>query len=231
MAEPETAEEPSMEDILASIRRIISDDEETGEAAAETTQEAEVAEPEAQANQVDFDAIGEEDAEEDNDQSSIDDIFELTEVVEEEASDEPLGQDAVDEISFDNIGDEAEEEEVKEEAADLDFIDTEVEAAEAEPEPEPAPEPEPMPEVQMDNLDPVADGDALLSDGAQASASAAFGALASTMLSHTGGARTLEELVQDMLRPMLKGWLDENLPPLVEKLVREEIERVARRGS
>jgi cell pole-organizing protein PopZ len=32
-----------------------------------------------------------------------------------------------------------------------------------------------------------------------------------------------------MLRPMLKDWLDENLPPLVERLVREEIERVSRR--
>jgi cell pole-organizing protein PopZ len=41
-------------------------------------------------------------------------------------------------------------------------------------------------------------------------------------------ARTLEDLVQDMLRPMLKGWLDENLPGMVERLVRAEIERVAR---
>ena len=41
-------------------------------------------------------------------------------------------------------------------------------------------------------------------------------------------ARTLEDLVQDMLRPMLKGWLDENLPSMVERLVRAEIERVAR---
>jgi hypothetical protein len=58
--------------------------------------------------------------------------------------------------------------------------------------------------------------------------SAAFADLASTMLS--GNARTLEDLVQDMLRPMLKSWLDENLPTMVEKMVREEIERVARRG-
>ena len=41
-------------------------------------------------------------------------------------------------------------------------------------------------------------------------------------------ARTLEDLVQDMLRPMLKAWLDDNLPSMVERLVRAEIERVAR---
>jgi cell pole-organizing protein PopZ len=37
--------------------------------------------------------------------------------------------------------------------------------------------------------------------------------------------------MKEMLRPMLKAWLDDNLPPLVERLVREEIERVARRRA
>jgi cell pole-organizing protein PopZ len=41
-------------------------------------------------------------------------------------------------------------------------------------------------------------------------------------------ARTLDDLVQDMLRPMLKAWLDDNLPTIVERLVRTEIERVSR---
>jgi cell pole-organizing protein PopZ len=41
-------------------------------------------------------------------------------------------------------------------------------------------------------------------------------------------ARTLEDLVRDMLRPMLKSWLDENLPRVVERLVLAEIERVSR---
>lgn len=40
--------------------------------------------------------------------------------------------------------------------------------------------------------------------------------------------RSLDEIAQDMLRPMLQEWLDDNLPTLVERLVREEIERVAR---
>ncbi|MFN3501034.1 MAG: DUF2497 domain-containing protein [Allorhizobium sp.] len=40
--------------------------------------------------------------------------------------------------------------------------------------------------------------------------------------------RSLDEVAEEMLRPMLKDWLDDNLPTLVERLVREEIERVAR---
>jgi hypothetical protein len=43
-------------------------------------------------------------------------------------------------------------------------------------------------------------------------------------------ARTLEDIVKEMMRPMLKDWLDENLPGLVERIVRAEIERVARGG-
>ncbi|WP_420867633.1 PopZ family protein [Afifella marina] len=66
----------------------------------------------------------------------------------------------------------------------------------------------------------------LLSDDADEAVSGAFNSLAHTILSQN--ARTLEDLVSEMLRPMLKEWLDDNLPPLVERLVREEIERVSR---
>jgi cell pole-organizing protein PopZ len=41
----------------------------------------------------------------------------------------------------------------------------------------------------------------------------------------------MDELVRELLRPMLREWLDDNLPGIVEKLVRAEIERVARGGS
>ncbi|MBV9970500.1 MAG: DUF2497 domain-containing protein [Xanthobacteraceae bacterium] len=42
-----------------------------------------------------------------------------------------------------------------------------------------------------------------------------------------GGAdRTLEDIVRDLLRPLLQAWLDEHLPSIVERLVREEIARV-----
>jgi hypothetical protein len=40
--------------------------------------------------------------------------------------------------------------------------------------------------------------------------------------------RTLESLVRELLRPMLKTWLDDHLPPIVERLVREEIQRMSR---
>ena len=45
---------------------------------------------------------------------------------------------------------------------------------------------------------------------------------------HPRGGRTVEELVSELLRPMLKAWLDDNLPAIVERLVRAEIERVSR---
>ncbi len=54
----------------------------------------------------------------------------------------------------------------------------------------------------------------------------AFNTLANTVLSNN--ARTLEDLVREMLRPMLKSWLDDNLPGLVERIVKAEIERVSR---
>jgi cell pole-organizing protein PopZ len=49
-----------------------------------------------------------------------------------------------------------------------------------------------------------------------------------TMQVHTGGP-TIEDIVREELRPLLKSWLDANLPPMVERLVRTEIERVVGR--
>jgi hypothetical protein len=66
----------------------------------------------------------------------------------------------------------------------------------------------------------------LLSSATSAAVDSAFNALAHTVLVQNG--RTLEDLVREMLRPMLKTWLDDNLPGVVERLVRAEIERVAR---
>jgi cell pole-organizing protein PopZ len=67
---------------------------------------------------------------------------------------------------------------------------------------------------------------ALMSGATSAAVDSAFNALAQTVLVHN--ARTLEDLVREMLRPMLKVWLDDNLPGIVERLVRAEIERVSR---
>ena len=66
----------------------------------------------------------------------------------------------------------------------------------------------------------------LISRSTRAAVDSAFNSLAQTVL--VQNARTLEDLVREMLRPMLKSWLDENLPGLVERLVRAEIERVSR---
>jgi uncharacterized protein len=82
----------------------------------------------------------------------------------------------------------------------------------------PAPEP---PRPQFDGLEP-----SLVSASTSAAVDSAFNSLAQTVL--VQNARTLEDLVREMLRPMLKTWLDDNLPSMVERLVRAEIERVSR---
>jgi hypothetical protein len=66
----------------------------------------------------------------------------------------------------------------------------------------------------------------LMSSVTSAAVDSAFNSLAHTVL--VQNARTLEDLVREMLRPLLKTWLDDNLPGLVERLVRAEIERVSR---
>ena len=66
----------------------------------------------------------------------------------------------------------------------------------------------------------------LLSEAAGAQVAKSFGELAD--LFDGLERRSVEDMAQEMLRPMLQEWLDDNLPTLVERLVREEIERVAR---
>jgi cell pole-organizing protein PopZ len=66
----------------------------------------------------------------------------------------------------------------------------------------------------------------ILSRSTVAAVESAFNTLANTVLNNN--ARTLEDLVREMLRPMLKSWLDDNLPGLVERIVKAEIERVSR---
>jgi uncharacterized protein len=70
---------------------------------------------------------------------------------------------------------------------------------------------------------------ALISNTTMAAVDSAFNSLAGTVLGNN--ARTLEDLVKEMLRPMLKSWLDDNLPGLVDRIVRAEIERVSRGRS
>jgi cell pole-organizing protein PopZ len=185
------ANEPSMEEILASIRRIIADD--NGAPA-----DAPAASPEPAAESVEDE-----------------DVLDLAMIPAEPA---PVDDD----IEF------------REVAEPLLVVPPHLlQKEEEEPEPEPpppppvfVPRPEPEPESRHAALPPLQPEASLLSEATNASVASAFSALSSTIISHN--ARTLEDLVKEMLRPMLKGWLDENLPALVERLVKAEIERVTR---
>ena len=217
------AQEPSMEEILASIRKIIADEEATPKGAA-----AKAPAPEETISEDDLDKLFSSAGDEDEDD---DDVLELT---EEAAPDDPP--------LVEGFG----------EATDVTFEEiSEVEEPEIEPEPEPEPvpppppprpkpapamaaappppPPPPLPEpVRVPPPPPVelAEVAPLISQATEGVVSSAFSDLALTVLNRN--ARTLEDLVQEMLRPMLKAWLDQNLPGMVERLVRAEIERVTR---
>lgn len=196
-----------MEDILASIRRIISDEEPAASAASAGASAEDDASGEAMSqDDLDklFDSGGDADVEampDDIEAVETDDVFELTEDLavedEEDTSDKAMAA-AMDMEEFD--------------ASDVAFV-------ESEPEPAQAPRAAARPA-------PRADDDSLLSPVANRAVHAAFTNLAGTILSNN--ARTLEDLVKDLLRPMLKDWLDENLPSMVERMVRQEIERISR---
>jgi uncharacterized protein len=98
-------------------------------------------------------------------------------------------------------------------------------------------EPEPV-EQAAEPVEPVRDNDerpairrdareqALISAATAAAVESALNTLAEAVQVRNG--RTLEEVVTELLRPMLKSWLDDNLTGIVERLVRAEIERVTR---
>lgn len=198
--------EPSMEEILASIRRIIADDE--VKPAEEPAAEA--------APPVDLD-------------EDVLDLGAEADLIAAPVTEPPA---PVVEIPVAPIV--AEPSPVEDDAGDIDFLEH------AAPEPAPpvvAPPPQafvppPMPAFVLPEPShaPAAPFDMaqLLSDQTSSAVNNAFGHLAHTVLSNN--ARTLEDLVKDMLKPMLKTWLDDNLPTMVERLVRAEIERVARGG-
>jgi cell pole-organizing protein PopZ len=98
---------------------------------------------------------------------------------------------------------------------DLEFAEAAARAAPRQPAFEPPPFESAAPPAQQ-----------ILSHTTVSAVESAFNSLANTVLSNN--ARTLEDLVKEMLRPMLKSWLDDNLPGLVERIVKAEIERVSR---
>jgi len=101
---------------------------------------------------------------------------------------------------------------------DLEFTETVAARAVHRP---PAYEPPPF-----ESAAPSPPAQQILSRSTVSAVESAFNTLANTVLSNN--ARTLEDLVKEMLRPMLKSWLDDNLPGLVERIVKAEIERVSR---
>lgn len=189
-AAPAKSPDPSMEEILASIRRIIADDQGDGKARSGGAGEAAPA--------------GHED----------EDVLDLAAEPEAAPPSPPDLEIDLPDLSFQEAGEEA-----------------------RPPDrggPAPAPPVSARAEAPPRVARPAAAGrpegrlEALISSQTTASVGQAFNLLSHTVMSQN--ARTLEDLVKEMLKPMLKAWLDDNLPPLVERLVRTEIERVARGG-
>src|SRR5690606_3871695 len=119
------------------------------------------------------------------------------------------------------------------EAADEISLDDELSSA--FPEPEPAaefPTPEPLiagTDRGPDSVDPADERDAIMSDAPAAEVRASFGQLSDLLVAGYAGAdKTLEGMVREMLKPMLKTWLDQNLPEIVERTVARELARRAR---
>jgi len=248
MTQPAKVTEPSMEEILASIRRIIADDEAkpppaeaakpapapaakpmadippskiaTAKPAAEKpapspAKPAPPPPPAADAgpnSQDDIDAL----------LAGLDEATPAPEVraAEPEPEPEPDVLELTDDMAMDPAPTPAPPPSFRkvEPRDDLEF-------AEAAP-PRPTPPPSYAP-VDYD-APPLPPQQPMLAQSTVSAVESAFNSLAHTVLS--SNARTLEDLVKEMLRPMLKSWLDDNLPGLVERIVKAEIERVSRGG-
>jgi hypothetical protein len=202
------AQEPSMEDILASIRRIIADDDGKAAQPAPSPKPApKQPEQSVPQSQDDIDAlfatmdVAPEPPPPPPPTKPVTRAPEPLDLTEQMAAPRPAPrpfrqiEPVIDDIGFSEV-----------------------------PEPPPPVAPKPSQRIPAPLPAPVAED--LLSGSATASIQQAFGALSHTILAQN--ARTLEDIVRDMLRPMLKSWLDDNLPTLVERLVRAEIERVSR---
>jgi cell pole-organizing protein PopZ len=91
---------------------------------------------------------------------------------------------------------------------------------------------EPQDEVYESAAAQPAPAPRLVSDDAASASRDALAALSALLIKPEGEAasNTLEGLVREMLRPMLKEWLDARLPELVQSLVEKEIARISGRG-
>lgn len=234
MGRAEQAADPSMEEILASIRKIIAEDSPAPEAAAETVparsgpQLAVVPDPVVEDDETADEVSGTVPEETAPDESAADEPEARADLHEPEAArSEPVPADMAEPVGMSAAPEpspEADREPLQDAISQM--------VAEAAPQPEPASATtaatETTSRAKPAGAEPAAGGkaDGLLSPHANEAVQSAFDQLAHTILGQQS--RTLEDLVQEMLRPMLRNWLDDNLPVLVERLVREEIERVSR---
>ena len=214
-------QEPTMEEILASIRRIINEDEEGEGGEAEATAEPEpemAAEPEPTPEPEPEPELATEPEPEPEPQIEAEPEFETEPemVAEPEPEPEPeLAEDDVLELT-EKVEDEAVGTDPVAVSDDLMIVDREDEI-----EPEPTPEPEPA---------LLAEDEPLVDEAPASMAASAFSSLSENLKVSSGDGQTLEAIVRELMRPMLKEWLDQNLPTIVEQKVEEEIERIARRG-
>jgi cell pole-organizing protein PopZ len=202
MSDPESQGEPSMEEILASIRRIISDEEEEGGAGGDgVTAASDDADPIELTQELKEDgSVVDLSAAEPNQEEDRGEADPSLETASEKMADDKKAQG--------QSGKSGE---------DIELVESdEVEEAKA-----PAPEEE-------------ADDEGLLSDSAASAAMASMSEVVAAAKTTTappsiGDGRTLEDLAREMIAPELKTWLDQNLAPLVERVVREEIKKMVRR--
>ena len=234
--------EPSMDEILSSIRQIIADDDAAGVPRRPTIQ---AAPPPMQATPARpmADSL-------DRDLSDMLDDIEPLELSSNQIVDE--GSDDVGGFSFDSIlADTAVEDEptaaapqlVEPDDVTFDLADVVEEEelpafdpppmAVVPPAPAPAPEPASRPQPSVAQAAPLPDPtlssdmtEQLLGPATEAAVRSSITKLNGLGLGNAGA--TIESLMRDMLRPMLKEWLDENLPSVVERMVEREIARVSR---
>ncbi len=209
MADETSQEEPSMEEILASIRQIISEDgEEEGAPAAEAGAEAATEDaPAASA-----DAI-EETAEAPMTDAAGDEVLELTEEVDAQG----------------NV--------VSDEIAETPAPEPEPAIDSGEPAREVIPDSAPATMADATADEPASPLMETVTEGAAAGAFAALatqvgpGQADQNSQEVTPGGRTIEDHVLEMLRPMLREWLDKHLPQMVQRLVQREIDRIIHRSD
>ena len=233
MSEDKAQQEPSMEDILASIRRILSEDEVEDKPKAPETPPPEpepepMPEPEPSPTfaQDDIDSMFDTPAPEPEPEP------EPEPMPEPEPEDEP--EDDVLELTEDMVLEEAPEE--PEPAFDIN--DFKVDLGDFEPDPPPA-----IASRIIDDYEPPpprrprpVDDDALMSPpnidhGASLLSNLAREIVRQKSFGLGNSAITLEDLVNELLRPILKEWLDQNLPYMIERIVKKEIERMVNRSE